>query len=215
MKSKKILLNPTKCSFFKREIKYLGHVVSQQGVTTDPEKISTFQILLRIGSSYQKADLADDYESWRKDQLDPVLVKILRGRKKNQRPSWQEIISGNSSTKIYWKWESLNLRTCLFQTVVPQKRIKEILEKVHDSPLDGLFGVNKILEKIQKRFYWATFKEDVEDCYRSCKICISKKGPFDKERSEQIYNHKNKIVHLDRLASHHKTPLNICHFKIK
>lgn len=44
----------------------------------------------------------DDLESWRKDQLeDPAIVKILHGRKKDQRPSWQEIVSENSSTKIY------------------------------------------------------------------------------------------------------------------
>jgi len=33
-------LNPKKCSFLKKEIKYLGHVVSKKGVTTDEEKIS-------------------------------------------------------------------------------------------------------------------------------------------------------------------------------
>lgn len=28
-----------KCAFFQREVKYLGHVVSPQGVTTDPSKV--------------------------------------------------------------------------------------------------------------------------------------------------------------------------------
>ena len=32
-------LNPKKCSFFSREVKYLGHVVSENGIATDPEKI--------------------------------------------------------------------------------------------------------------------------------------------------------------------------------
>ena len=32
-------LKPSKCDFFKKEIKYLGHVVSEQGVSTDPDKI--------------------------------------------------------------------------------------------------------------------------------------------------------------------------------
>ena len=32
-------LKGTKCEFFKRSVKYLGHVVSQNGVETDPEKI--------------------------------------------------------------------------------------------------------------------------------------------------------------------------------
>ena len=32
-------LNPAKCSFFQKKISYLGHIVSEQGVETDPEKI--------------------------------------------------------------------------------------------------------------------------------------------------------------------------------
>jgi len=34
-------LNPKKCSFLKKEIKYLGYVISEKGVSTDEEKISS------------------------------------------------------------------------------------------------------------------------------------------------------------------------------
>ena len=34
-------LKPSKCEFFKKEIKYLGHVVSEEGVSTDPDKIKS------------------------------------------------------------------------------------------------------------------------------------------------------------------------------
>jgi len=42
--------------------------------------------------------------------------------------------------------------------------IGRILEGIHDSPTGGYFGVNKTLEKIRERFYWATCKQDVEHC---------------------------------------------------
>ncbi|KAA3678006.1 uncharacterized protein DEA37_0008956 [Paragonimus westermani] len=32
-------LNPAKCSFMRTEVKYLGHVISQSGVSCDPEKV--------------------------------------------------------------------------------------------------------------------------------------------------------------------------------
>jgi hypothetical protein len=32
-------LNPEKCQLFRKEVRYLGHIVSQSGVTTDSEKL--------------------------------------------------------------------------------------------------------------------------------------------------------------------------------
>jgi len=43
LRSANLKLNPKKCSFFKREIRYLGHVVSREGIKTDPEKISAIR----------------------------------------------------------------------------------------------------------------------------------------------------------------------------
>ena len=39
LKAPGLKLKPSKCDFFKKEIKYLGHVVSEQGVSTDPGKM--------------------------------------------------------------------------------------------------------------------------------------------------------------------------------
>ena len=33
-----VTLNPNKCSFSKHQVRFLGHIVSQQGICVDPEK---------------------------------------------------------------------------------------------------------------------------------------------------------------------------------
>ena len=36
-------LNPSKCALFRRKVSYLGHVVSEEGIATDPDKIAAIQ----------------------------------------------------------------------------------------------------------------------------------------------------------------------------
>lgn len=36
-------LSPQKCKFFQTSVKYLGHIVSENGVETDPEKVSALK----------------------------------------------------------------------------------------------------------------------------------------------------------------------------
>lgn len=63
------------------------------------------------------------------------------------------------------------------------KGVPRVLKEAYDSPSGGYFDVNKTLEKIRKRFYWTSCKQDVEHWCRSCEICVAKKSPSDKEKS--------------------------------
>jgi len=108
-------------------------------------------------------------EEWRKEQLEDQIVSIfLQGKEHDCRFNWEEIVAKGISSKIYWthwdvlvvrngvlhkKWEAPNMKSNILQVIVPQKCIKRMLE-VHDTPSGGHFGINKILEKIRKRFYW-------------------------------------------------------------
>jgi len=142
---------------------------------------------------------------WRQEQLQDSEISIfLQGKEIGERPVWQEIASKGIAAKVYWtywdslevqngvlykRWETPNLKNTVVQLIVPKIRRKQILEEAHDSPSGGHFGINKTLEKIRKRFYWATCKQDVEEWCKSCKICLARRGPTGKGKSPlQIYN---------------------------
>jgi hypothetical protein len=40
LKEAHLKLSPKKCHFFKTKVKFLGHIVSDKGVSTDPSKIN-------------------------------------------------------------------------------------------------------------------------------------------------------------------------------
>ena len=40
----RLKLKPSKCEFFKSRITYLGHIVSNEGIATDPKKIKAIQL---------------------------------------------------------------------------------------------------------------------------------------------------------------------------
>ena len=39
MRKEGLKLSPSKCQFFKRRVKYIGHMVSESGVEPDPDKV--------------------------------------------------------------------------------------------------------------------------------------------------------------------------------
>lgn len=115
-------------------------------------------------------------EEWRREQLGNLVISVfLKEKELGRCPLREELSTLDPFAKVYlsyWdalllkevlykKWESPNFRSEVLQVNVPWKQIKRVLE-AHDSSSSGHFGVNKTLDKIRKRFYWAICK-DVEN----------------------------------------------------
>jgi len=87
--------------------------------------------------------------------------------------SWDSLVIKNNI--LYRKWETPNLKSYILQIIIPKGRIKQILEKAHDSFLGEHFGVNKTSDRIRKHFYWATCKQNVKSWWRTCVVCVAKR----------------------------------------
>lgn len=97
-------LKPSKCEFFMSEVKYLGHIVSEEGVKTDPDKIEALKswpVPRNIKELRSFLGFTGYYRRFIKDYARVVhpLTELLAGHStakgKNQR----------NSKKIPWVWD--------------------------------------------------------------------------------------------------------------
>ncbi len=59
---------------------------------------------------------------------------------------------------------------------IPRILRVDLLEKNHDDPLAGHFGVEKTLELLSRKYYWPKMRADIGKYVQSCDICMSIKA---------------------------------------
>lgn len=74
---------------------------------------------------------------------------------------------------LYRSWTSkTNQQNLLvFQYLAPSHKREELLQLAHDQPCSGHLGRNKTMERVQERFYWPGWVQDVEHYVTTCTIC--------------------------------------------
>ena len=144
-------------------------------------------------------------EDVRQAQLeDPDIGPIHRLKAAGERPRWQEVAEHGPTTKAYWgMWDSLRLvdgvlyrlwespdeKSQSLQLVLPEVLRAEVLKHLHDDITGGHLGVNKTLNKVRTRFYWANCRRDVAEWCSKCDPCAARKGPPRKPRAPlSLYN---------------------------
>jgi len=77
LKEYHLKLKPSKCRFLKEEVKYLGHIVSKQGIQTDPAKLSVVKSWPRPCNAKQVQQFLGFVGFYRRFIKDFAAVQIL------------------------------------------------------------------------------------------------------------------------------------------
>ena len=133
-------------------------------------------------------------EKIKRAQRQDADIKHVLKWKENQdvKPEWKEISALSSAVKAYWvnwdlltvrdgilvkRWESEDGSEVTWKTVLPRTLRPEVLTELHNSPTGGHLGVNKLLHKVQQRYYWVGLADDVRSWVRKCNTCAQTKNP--------------------------------------
>lgn len=54
--------------------------------------------------------------------------------------------------------------------------ITKILKENHDIPIAGHLGINRMLRRIQEKYYWRNMRSDIETYVRKCELCQTNKA---------------------------------------
>ena len=78
---------------------------------------------------------------------------------------------------------------------VPAKQsAKQVIFQVfHNNPLTGYFGVQRTLERIQRKYFWNNINKDVKDHCESCDIC-----QFRKPKKHRPYRELQSLLQPSR-----------------
>lgn len=139
-------------------------------------------------------------EEIRRAQLQDVDIKhILNWKEKDEdRPKWQEVSHLSSATKTYWinwlllevrdgvlmrRWESDDGKEVSWKVTLPRTLRSNVLDELHCSITAGHLGVNKMLHKVQRRYYWVGLAADVRLWVKRCTTCARLKNPPKKNKA--------------------------------
>lgn len=81
------------------------------------------------------------------------------------------------------RWKPKNCSVSELQVVLPAECREEALLSLHNCPSSGHLGVARTAAKLQQRFYWPKWLDDVKDHIKQCESCARKKGPQKLQRA--------------------------------
>ncbi len=127
-------------------------------------------------------------QSVREKQLaDSTLGLMLIAKEAGQKPSLDEVCVSRATRRLSQIWDQITVhegilcryfeapdgRNATIQTLIPQRLRAEVLKDLHEGPMGGHLGVDKTLARLQERFYWPGYHDNVRNWCRNCADCAA------------------------------------------
>ena len=108
---------------------------------------------------------------------DSTLLKTIREeQQKCEDTEYQRLVTTATSGDSIFQFRDgvlCRLTNDIFTPVIPprQELIDTILSQLHSSALGGHLSEKKLLQKVKRRFFWTTMRQDVNRFCKECPIC--------------------------------------------
>lgn len=155
-----LTLNREKCQFCKRELKFLGHIVTSQGLMVDPEKVEAV-VRIPIPKSVSDVRRVVGLASWYRrfvPNFSSVVAPMTNLLRKNQPFIWSEDCS-KSFNEIKERLISAPILTCpdfskhfYLQTDASDFGLGAVLTQFHEDGEKVVCYLSRSLTKVEKRF---------------------------------------------------------------
>ncbi|XP_063050302.1 uncharacterized protein LOC134445147 [Engraulis encrasicolus] len=134
------------------------------------------------GWSAQELQAAQEFDP----DISPIKAWLEAG---GERPPWTTISAHSPAAKAYWsQWRRLFVRGgilfrrfyCLDgaqfypQVILPRVFWSDVKRQMHEGPVGGHFGTERMVTRLQTRYYWYQMRADVSLWCLTCKSCGSK-----------------------------------------
>ena len=151
-------LKPKKYRLFSRSIKFIGHVVSRDGVSPDPEKIEavqTWPVPQNVTDLQSFLGFSSNYKKFIPNFLKivcPLINLTQKGNKFDWTPDCQ---------KAYRHWYAHNSDCESRVIVAPKQLLRELFHHLHELRTGGHLGIKRTVYQFQRRLYWPALQNDV------------------------------------------------------
>ena len=176
-------LQPKKCHLCSPQVEFLGHVVSAEGVSTDPkkiEKVANWPVPTSKREVQQFLGLANYYRRFMED-FARIAKPLHRLTEKTVDFAWDRLEVHDG---VLWRVYDDNAgKRKWLQLILPLILRDEVLQELHAGVISGHLGEQKMLHQLRERFYWPGMSEDVKNWCQTCATCATRKSPAPKARA--------------------------------